>query len=151
MSQPETYYHPRDLVIQPKTDKVKPRYIILDRAEGLLRECGQPEVTYTWPHADQILRRMAQTAPKQSYHKVDFVVVYQNGETYSGRYDLTKQDAYKSDLLKTHIREFALCYSGLKKPSHMTDLQYREFINYYKENGSAEFYKKFLAQYEPGE
>jgi len=81
----------------PRTsDKIKARSITLQRAEGTIGrdDFGPKTVTAkeggnVWEQADRLLFDWSQTAPRGGgYDKVDFTVNYEDGETYSGRYDL---------------------------------------------------------------
>lgn len=74
-------------------DYTKPqiKYIIIERAEGLAAECGQPMIRKTFAEAALLLRQMARTAPDAGgYDKCDFYVIWNDSETYRGRYDLQR-------------------------------------------------------------
>lgn len=94
--------------------KVKVAYIILERAEGLIEECGKPVVVKSWKAADEVLRVWALTAPETGYDKVDFVAVFRNGETYQGTYDLYRNLA-KFEGLAHHVTCFLNAYSSLDR------------------------------------
>lgn len=78
------------------------------------------------------------------YFKTDFVLTFEDGQTYSGRYDIGSD----SPDLSSHIRDFALTYSGQRKPSHFTDEQWEQFKKVYCSPKSAEGYKELLEKYE---
>lgn len=87
--------------------KTKAIAITLDRWEGPTDLCGKREVESpdVWAKADRILFewRMTAPGPGKGYNKVGFVVRYEDGETYSGRYDLKK---HETPDLAGHIRAF---------------------------------------------
>lgn len=91
--------------------KAKPISIEVNRGEGPSRE---------W----------AFTAPSGGGHdKCDFVITFDNGDTYSGRYDLTREDASRSNLLVTHMTEIVSFMSGARCPPHLPEERYRNFLD----------------------
>ena len=97
---------------------VEVREIRLERLEG--RCIGPCEITVlTYAEADSILRRWSQTAPRGGgYDKVAFTVVFEDGQEYDGRYDLTYQEVGIS--LGRHMQDFLLFASGRRTPLRMT-------------------------------
>lgn len=120
----------------------------IKRAEGKSAECFTIECR-TWKAADQMLKLWARTAPEpgQGYDKCDFTVTWEDGETYTGRYDLKRHDQDFPELLAYHIRSFIEFYAGTHKPEWMKPEQYQETI---KGTDHAE-YINFLNNYEIGE
>lgn len=101
------------------------RYVILDRAEGPATLCGKPVAVHTVKQADAILRTWAATAPAPgAYDKVDFVLVFQDGQTYAGRYDLTRADRFNANLA-AHVRRFL---EGLHRCANPAAPAYAEFL-----------------------
>jgi hypothetical protein len=129
------------------TEKVKAVKFDVTRAEGRIEECKSYTVT-TWAKTDSILRSWARTAPDegQGYNKCDFTVTYEDGETYTGRYDLKRHDMGFTDLLGYHIRSFVEFCAGQHKPDHMTAAQYQEYLS----DSNKEEYAQFLLKYEIG-
>lgn len=86
--------------------------IILTRAEGLAEECDRPVRVSRWEDAAHELARMARSAPKPGggYDKTDFLVVWEDGETYEGRYDLQRDgesgSAWRGFDLARRVRDF---------------------------------------------
>lgn len=107
---------------------VKVTKVWLRRAEGPNWDLGQYTVG-TLEEADAILRRWALTAPEEGggYDKVDFKVTWADGETYSGRYDMTHKDAHAADL-GGHIRSAMEFYGGLHRSTHLTPEQYESHV-----------------------
>lgn len=110
--------------------KAKVMRITLERAEGPTSECGQPKVVESFAHADTVLWGWATTAPKRGggYDKCDFVVLFDNGDTYKGRFDLQREDQFRTGLLQTHINDSLTFMAGLRKPDHMTQERYVAFL-----------------------
>lgn len=103
--------------------------IVLERAEGPTALCGKPRRVASFTEADAILREWAKTAPQGGgYDKTDFVVTFANGETYTGRYDLVRDDETRSRLLQNHMTESLSFYAGLRRPAHMTEARYQAFL-----------------------
>lgn len=90
-----------------------------------------PRTFTDFESADQFLRELARNAPGPGggYYKTDFEIEFEDGETYSGRYDLTNHETVD---LARHVRQFAKFYSGRlmasELPSHLTSEQYREIV-----------------------
>lgn len=102
---------------------------MVNRGEGPCHECGKPQTVKTFDEANDVLRSWARTAPKGGgYDKCDFVVTYDNGDTYSGRFDLTEEHRTGSRLLEDHMRSMVRFYSGNGKPAHMTEERYRTYL-----------------------
>ena len=81
--------------------------ILIHRAEGYSHEC-RPRTVDTLEQASSALASMAYTAPSDgSYHKTDFTITFANGNTYSGRIDLTR-DAFAGYDLQRHMRRHLL-------------------------------------------
>jgi hypothetical protein len=103
--------------------------IAITRAEGLPHECSVTHICGTWDDADAVLKRMAATAPDSGgYDKTDFRITWEDGETYLGRYDLTRQDATKASLAG-HVRNFCLFYSGRRRAEHVDEPRYRAIVD----------------------
>lgn len=78
------------------------------------------------------------------YLKTDFIVTFEDGEIYQGRYDLVasgKDDS--SDTLPNHIRRFCEVYSGLRKPAHFKDIEWEQFKKEYADPKRGEFLNKY--------
>jgi len=108
-----------------------------------------PTTVYTWKDAnDFILQRALTKVNSLGYLKTFFEVEFEDGEMYRGRYDIHHFTKEKADLRK-HIIDFALCYSGRKKPdSFKTEEEYREYLNSYVEEDIQRYYSKLLDEYE---
>jgi hypothetical protein len=132
--------------------------IELTRAEGPMNECarvfvendfyfGIPHLTddaskSCWQHADAVLRSWSHTAPDGGgYDKCDFIVVFDDGENYRGRFDLVRTDNLS---LAEHVKQFLMFYAGLRKPDHITEDQYKRAMK----RGDTEACQVFLDHYE---
>lgn len=108
--------------------KAKPVQVWLNRAEGPTRLCGEKTVR-TFAEANTVLRDWARTAPSTGgYDKCDFRVDYDNGDTYSGRFDLVRDDQARSLMLETHIEEHCRFMIGERRPLHLSDEHYRAYL-----------------------
>lgn len=75
------------------TSRTPVRSITITRAEGFEEELISRtfEGPQAWRLAAEELRRWARTAPDRGgYDKCDFAIVWQDGTTYQGRYDLQR-------------------------------------------------------------
>lgn len=126
--------------------------ITLTRAEGPSAECDKPQAVTGWQEADMVLKRWAETAPKdcQTYDKCDFTITYSDGETYTGRYDLKNWLCEFPDLGK-HVRDFVTFHAGQRKPAWMSDEQYQRVMNMPHIQELKPEFERFLKDYEiPG-
>jgi hypothetical protein len=124
------------------------------RAEGRASECieltlkGGDGYAEVWARADSVLQRWSRTAPDSGgYDKCDFRILYEDGETYEGRYDLQRHESVS---IATHMLSFLECYSGRKKPGHMKEADYRRLLAYHEKEGHLASYGRFLDEYEVG-
>lgn len=109
--------------------------IKIERAEGRVEECIAVTVP-TFAEAENVLNRWSRTAPKNGgYDKCDFYVNFEDGSTYSGRYDLSYNRADQDQpTLKGHIvahcRFFAGQYTAddLRSTDFKSVDQYHEFL-----------------------
>jgi len=132
-------------------EKVNVKEIWLSRAEGPTNDLGEHLVA-SFETADAILRKWARTAPKwEGYNKVDFRVIWEDGEIYEGRYDLVHQDTTRADLAG-HMKDFCSFHGGLWCPPHMKKKVYEEFMERQEQDPDApkrmEFVR-FLEKYVP--
>lgn len=121
--------------------------IFLERAEGLASECYAVTVT-TWDAATAILQRWARTAPERGYDKCDFRVTYEDGETYSGRFDLQRRHSTGLELLERHMRDHLQFCSGAWCPAHMGREEYEQFLE--RRPDVRESARQFLESYQIG-
>lgn len=86
--------------------KLKAVQFTLTRLEGPRRFCDKPETVFSWKEADEVLQFWALSAPDDgTYDKVNFEIVYQDGTTYEGRFDLKHKHWFKSNLLGKHMMD----------------------------------------------
>ncbi|GEM_PF-1380004 len=132
--------------------KIKPAKIILTRAEGEIGvDSFDPTETVSFEEANLILKKWALTAPKElGYDKVDFKVIFEDGEIYEGRYDLKYKDKTEASL-ENHMKDFLRFVAGLS-PSWMSEKQYAQFLEQKekREPGEREACLDFLKRYDLG-
>jgi hypothetical protein len=129
--------------------KFKMSKIEIARGEGPSAECGKTATVLTWAGSDRVIQQWAKTAPgpNQGYDKCDFIVTWENGETYTGRFDMRQHDTGYSNHLPRHIRNLVAFYAGLEKPDHMTPAQYRQFLASETTPAEMESARQWLEQY----
>lgn len=89
---------------------IPPKEITIIRAEGPSALCGKVQKASDWIEANGILRGNAATAPdRDAYDKHDFKIVFDDGYTYDGRYDLKRKGPYD---LAEHVRGFVGYLAG---------------------------------------
>lgn len=113
------------------TTNIQVKQITVTRGEGPSHECRIPHYAKTWNEANAILKKMAISAPsKGGYDKTDFVIEFNNGDIYSGTYDLKGHDQILGDLYR-HVKNFCEFYAGKCNPlpAHIkSDETYRSII-----------------------
>ena len=133
--------------------KIKPMKIILTRAEGEIGvDSFDPTEAASFREADSILRKWALTAPKKlGYNKVDFKVIFDDGEIYEGRYDLKYKDKAEASL-ENHMKDFLRFLAGLS-PAWMSEKQYAQFLeeDEKREPGRRQACLDFLGRYDLGD
>ena len=88
-----------DLAGAPAEARVRLRSIALQRLDGPRATATVPTV----PEADDILRVWAQSAPEpgQGYHRVAYLLVFEDGQEYREIYHLYRGDVGPVDLART--------------------------------------------------
>lgn len=105
---------------------IQPKEIKITRVEGYEHECVTRTVK-TYDEANVMLRAWSNTAPKGGcYDKCDFLVTFEDGQTYSGRYDLRHWSDERPDLAG-HMRGFVSYLAG-NPPAWMDEAQRRRFF-----------------------
>ncbi len=139
-------------------NKIKVTQITITRAEGRHEECGHPVTCLNsetsqrtaWQNANEILVNWSYTAPKDGgYDKCDFVVAYENGEQYKGRFDLMHIDREYPNLA-AHIRSLNNWYAGRATHPHCGMEKYKQVLKMYEQEGYTKESAEFLDNYEIG-
>lgn len=86
--------------------KIQLKQVTITRAEGPSSDCGRPGVYKSFTEANGRLRRISETAPKTGgYDKTDVVVEWEDGQTYTGRWDVKHHSQKDADLsIQEHIQ-----------------------------------------------
>lgn len=126
----------------PAGEKVPMLHILFRWSEsGAIR--GGEKFT-TWAEANRLVKRAAAEHEGEygaggGYYKTSFVVGFADGHTYTGRLDINEKD----DDITGHIRDFAEFSAGLRKPAHMSQEQYDNYVR----GGDAQSWQEFLDRY----
>jgi hypothetical protein len=107
--------------------------VVLHRGEGPTRGAYPAGTTAKVPsidQADQVLRRWSHTAPPVTggYNKCDFTITWDDGETYSGRYDLQSVDSGARIDIAKHVRDYLSLLAGVSRPHHWTAQQHTTYL-----------------------
>ena len=106
--------------------KIQVKEIVIIRAEGLSAECGKKHTVTSFADSERILSYMSRTAPQGGgYDKCDFTVTFEDGESYSGRYDLKYE---RDETIAEHMTSFLMWYAGLTQNPHCGQAQYEVFM-----------------------
>jgi len=95
---------------------------------------GIPASFPSFKEANALLTEMARTAPAGGgYDKTGFEVVFEDGNKYEGRFDLTNEHTAGGTLLEDHILRHLNFYAGRVMdsdlPSHLTPEKYRDILH----------------------
>ena len=125
--------------------------IEIQRWEGPIAECEEThriEGENVWGRANALLLRMSRTAPSGGgYDKTGFKVIYEDGEEYEGRLELT---ADKTPNIQNHMRSYCEMHTGRYRPAHMTEARYQNYLKDIVRPESKAAMEAFLDGYEMG-
>jgi len=128
----------------------KLQFVFLNRAEGPTSECksvvfcpkDSQEVSpigrfanSQFVHTNEIstavlvqLAKWGHSAPKNGgYDKIDFLVQWENGHSYGGRFDLQRGGADRGQTFWVNLKNNLGLFSLLRRPISMTDSQWEDF------------------------
>ena len=102
-----------DLADAPIEARVRLRSIALQRLDGLRATA----TVQTLPEADAILRLWAQSGPEpgKGYHRVAYLLVFEDGQEYREIYHLYRSDVRPVDLART-VRGHLEAAAGRRSP-----------------------------------
>jgi hypothetical protein len=110
--------------------------IAIKRAEGPTALCVRKTFVGPgcWADANAWLRSQSNTYPASGgCDKHDFVVTWNDGDTYEGRLDCKASGCTNNDLdVGRHIVEGLEFLAGTHCPVHMSEEQYRGYLTYNK-------------------
>jgi len=103
--------------------------ITITRAEGNTEtDTFEPVTVASFAAADAVLHAWSETAPSRGgYDKCDFSIIWPNGDTYSGRYDL-KHHSKEPASLTRHMVDNGEFHTGKFCPLHMSQADYDSFL-----------------------
>jgi len=146
-------------------------YVALNRAEGPSAKCGavvfyrgSEAPVISDPHfkgatmvpaSDIDLRVRRQifewgcSAPKNGgYDKTDFIVQWDNNQSYSGRFDMEYGGTEDGETFWVSLKNRIRFYAGLRRPAHFGDTAWAAFVDRNKKNGSEKEALEMLADCE---
>lgn len=130
--------------------KVKVSKVWVNRAEGPIDQCR--DYTFEGPDALQQAQRQmfkwgTTVSPGGGYDKCDFVVTFEDGEMYSGRYDL-KGDGLADDGLTIagQIRRMLRFWAGEWRPAWCNDKEWGDICK--RHEAGADEAREWLEKYE---
>jgi hypothetical protein len=135
------------------TNRIKVKAISLRRAEGPHSSFGRECTVQTWSQANMVLRQWSSSAPANgAYDKCDFRIVFDDGSTYEGRYDL-EHFSVRSPDLAAHVRGHMNYVAGVpplwmtSQPDIMATF-YREIETCPQRRASAAQARQWLCDYD---
>jgi hypothetical protein len=125
-------------VIQQAPYKAKVMRITIRRTEGQPSTVDEPraeggyieQTINSFAEADSLIRQMATTAPEEGarYDKADFLVMWDSGHVYEGRFDMRRHDTIYRNHLQRQIKGFLRYLAGEYRPADMTLEEYAEVV-----------------------
>jgi hypothetical protein len=130
--------------------KIAVKSITINRAEGPSSLCRKT-THKDWVAAEKKIIDIRSTVKHNGYDKCDFIVTFEDGETYEGRYDAMSL-ASSNYGLAAHVNSWLSFNAGIRKPAHMNDKQYQECLarNEKMNPGFAKECLEFMAKYDIG-
>jgi len=121
-----------DTQLQPGDKPVKLVKIEFIQVEspvpGVVLEGADPDTL--WLRANEYIHHCRQRV-RSGYDKTDFVVTWEDGETYKGRFDMESLDKDGGDdTLRGHVFSCAAFQSGYGRPAHMTEADYQGVLTF---------------------
>lgn len=107
-----------------------------------------------WKQANSWLMHRAAMLPHDmmGYLKHDFTIRWQDGYEYKGRYDLEPLHGTGDfEGLDAHIRNHVLFHAGLRRPAHMTEEKYAEYLKAFTKPEQRAEYAAWIDKYQVGE
>ena len=119
--------------------------ITITRAEGNTEtDTFEPVTVASFAAADALLHAWSETAPSRGgYNKCDFSIVWPNGDTYRGRYDL-KHHSKEPASLTRHMVDNGEFHTGKFCPLHMSQADYDSFLKHHVTEEAREVYAMVL-------
>lgn len=119
--------------------------ITVTRAEGPSSQCRKPVVVSDFAAADKIISLWSWTAPKEGgYDKCDFVIEFEDGETYAGCFRLKHSG---NERLAAHVRSFCEWEAGLTVNPWCGEEKYRRLMDA-ADPAEKKSYEDFLNDYD---
>ena len=125
-------------VIQQAPHKARVMSITIRRTEGQPSAVDEPRneggyaqrTVASFAEADSLIRQMATTAPEDriGYDKTEFVVTWEGGYTYEGRFDMRRHDTTFRNHLQRQIKGFLRYLAGKLRPADRTPEEYAEIV-----------------------
>lgn len=113
---------------------IEPKTISITRAEGPTKLCGREQRATDYSSANTILFYNSYSAPEHGgYDKHDFLVTFQDGAEYRGRYDLVhyrRQWPSLQDHIRNHLK-FLLSEKWIKVHGDTYSKEVETFLNTY--------------------
>lgn len=107
---------------------VRVKEIVIRRLEGTKEEVRKIHTVKSFEDANSVLNYMARTAPTKGhgYDKCTFRIDFEDGFSYTGRYDLSR-DEYAD--LADHIRVHLEVLAGKRRPDHLSIEAYNNLLD----------------------
>jgi hypothetical protein len=139
-----------------ETMKSSVKYVALNRAEGPIRECkaivyyvgDKPQVNgdhYVGAEYVQVrdifgavihqFSNWGISAPERGYDKCDFLVGWENGKDYEGRFDIQKGGVDGHESFWASLKSRLEFYSLRRRPAHFKDATWQHLCKQNRENG----------------
>jgi hypothetical protein len=105
-----------------------------------------------WQQANKALLGWAKSAPVEAdrSHRVEYSITYVDGYSFNSCYLLSYHHSTNSELapdLSQHVRECAETFAGMRRPSHLNEVDYTHFLHALGRK-SRELYTMLLSYYE---
>lgn len=135
-----------------QNEKINVKEIQITRAEGRTKLCGITRSFDSFKAANSWLLSQSETFPEDgTYDKHDFIVIFEDGDTYTGRLDCKQATYPDNDLdVRQHMIDQCKFYGGFVENCWMGEERYKAYLEEIEEiqpgsqQGYREFYYKYL-------
>ncbi len=112
-----------------QAEKIQVQSITIIPGEGPIDGSNDEVTVDSWFAADSLLFKIAKGSPSgRSCLKTDFRITFEDGSTYKGRYEVRNLRVEFPEL-RAHVQDFVRYSSGIDCPEHMTESDWREYLN----------------------
>lgn len=146
-------------LVKVKRKLIPPIQIMIVRTEGPAKDvsipAGQKITVNNYDEANDVIRRIARTAPPPGeFDKLNFDILFSDGFTYRGEYEVNHADMHRLGMLQEAIRLEMQFYIGEHRPPHTRgkgEAGWKAMMAQFEREGITQQAREFLDEYDVGQ